>query len=183
MAVIAPSISSSWWEADGDSGSCSRTPRSRWSARCARSGARSSSLVIGNGCCDSTAPFLFADYLAGPNEREVGDGRRACACCVDRAHRAVVRGPRGRGRRDAPATSSPTASPARPSWASASRSTGCPRSGSRSRYSVAPVAGQQDARLVAARVDAGQDRLDLGRPRAAASASSAIRTAPAPRAA
>ena len=29
------------------------------------------SLVIGNGCCDSTAPFLFADYLAGPNEREV----------------------------------------------------------------------------------------------------------------
>jgi uncharacterized protein (DUF779 family) len=30
------------------------------------------SLVIGNGCCDSTAPFLFADYLAGPNEREVG---------------------------------------------------------------------------------------------------------------
>jgi uncharacterized protein (DUF779 family) len=34
------------------------------------------SLVIGNGCCDSTAPFLFADYLAGPNERlvdRVGD--------------------------------------------------------------------------------------------------------------
>lgn len=29
------------------------------------------SLVIGNGCCDSTAPFLFAGYLAGPNEREV----------------------------------------------------------------------------------------------------------------
>lgn len=28
-------------------------------------------LVIGNGCCDSTAPFLFADYLAGPNERLV----------------------------------------------------------------------------------------------------------------
>jgi len=36
------------------------------------------SLVIGNGCCDSTAPFLFADYLAGPNEREVAvlDGVR-----------------------------------------------------------------------------------------------------------
>jgi uncharacterized protein (DUF779 family) len=29
-------------------------------------------LVIGNGCCDSTAPFLFADYVAGPNERQVG---------------------------------------------------------------------------------------------------------------
>jgi uncharacterized protein len=29
-------------------------------------------LVIGNGCCDSTAPFLFADYMAGPNERLVG---------------------------------------------------------------------------------------------------------------
>jgi uncharacterized protein (DUF779 family) len=26
-------------------------------------------LVIGNGCCDATAPFLFADYLAGPTER------------------------------------------------------------------------------------------------------------------
>lgn len=35
-------------------------------------------LVIGNGCCDSTAPFLFEDYLGGPNEREVGvhDGVR-----------------------------------------------------------------------------------------------------------
>src|SRR5205823_5664419 len=26
------------------------------------------SLVIGNGCCDSTAPFLFARYAAGPAE-------------------------------------------------------------------------------------------------------------------
>jgi uncharacterized protein (DUF779 family) len=36
------------------------------------------SLVIGNGCCDSTAPFLFEDYLPGPNERQVGqvDGVR-----------------------------------------------------------------------------------------------------------
>jgi uncharacterized protein (DUF779 family) len=32
------------------------------------------SLVIGNGCCDSTAPFLFAGYVAGPNEREVSAG-------------------------------------------------------------------------------------------------------------
>jgi uncharacterized protein (DUF779 family) len=31
------------------------------------------SLVIGNGCCDSTAPFLFEDYLQGPNEREVAE--------------------------------------------------------------------------------------------------------------
>ena len=31
------------------------------------------SLVIGNGCCDSTAPFLFADYMAGPTERLVGE--------------------------------------------------------------------------------------------------------------
>src|SRR4051794_31677208 len=32
---------------------------------------RDLSLVIGNGCCDSTAPFLFADYMAGPTERLV----------------------------------------------------------------------------------------------------------------
>lgn len=31
------------------------------------------SLVIGNGCCDSTAPFLFADYMAGPSERPAGE--------------------------------------------------------------------------------------------------------------
>ena len=31
------------------------------------------SLVIGNGCCDSTAPFLFEGYLQGPNEREVAE--------------------------------------------------------------------------------------------------------------
>jgi uncharacterized protein (DUF779 family) len=29
-------------------------------------------MVIGNGCCDSTAPYLFSDYLPGPNERLVG---------------------------------------------------------------------------------------------------------------
>ncbi len=29
--------------------------------------------VIGNGCCDSTAPFLFASYMPGPAERHVGD--------------------------------------------------------------------------------------------------------------
>jgi uncharacterized protein (DUF779 family) len=29
--------------------------------------------VIGNGCCDSTAPFLFSTYMAGPGERHVGE--------------------------------------------------------------------------------------------------------------
>ena len=29
--------------------------------------------VIGNGCCDSTAPFLFASYVVGPAERHVGE--------------------------------------------------------------------------------------------------------------
>ena len=29
--------------------------------------------VIGNGCCDSTAPFLFAGYVPGPAERRVGE--------------------------------------------------------------------------------------------------------------
>ena len=32
-------------------------------------------LVIGNGCCDSTAPFLFAGYVAGPNELHVAEVR------------------------------------------------------------------------------------------------------------
>jgi uncharacterized protein (DUF779 family) len=32
---------------------------------------RALSLVIGNGCCDSTAPFLFTDYMAGPTEHLV----------------------------------------------------------------------------------------------------------------
>jgi uncharacterized protein (DUF779 family) len=29
--------------------------------------------VIGNGCCDSTAPFLFASYVGGPAEEHVGE--------------------------------------------------------------------------------------------------------------
>ena len=28
-------------------------------------------MVIGNGCCDSTAPFLFARHFRGPGEVEV----------------------------------------------------------------------------------------------------------------
>jgi uncharacterized protein (DUF779 family) len=30
-------------------------------------------LLIGNGCCDSTAPFLFSRYAPGPAETRVGD--------------------------------------------------------------------------------------------------------------
>ena len=30
-------------------------------------------LVIGNGCCDSTAPFLFSRYVSGPAETRVGE--------------------------------------------------------------------------------------------------------------
>jgi uncharacterized protein (DUF779 family) len=30
------------------------------------------SLLIGNGCCDSTAPFLFSRYAPGPAETRVG---------------------------------------------------------------------------------------------------------------
>ena len=54
-------------------------------------------LVIGNGCCDSTAPYLFADYLPGPNEQRVGtvDG---VAVFIDERSLAVVRR-HGGGRR------------------------------------------------------------------------------------
>jgi uncharacterized protein (DUF779 family) len=31
------------------------------------------SLLIGNGCCDSTAPFLFSRYAPGPGEIRVGE--------------------------------------------------------------------------------------------------------------
>jgi uncharacterized protein len=30
-------------------------------------------LVIGNGCCDSTAPFLFSRYMTGPAEARVAE--------------------------------------------------------------------------------------------------------------
>lgn len=29
--------------------------------------------VIGNGCCDSTAPFLFSSYVTGPGDARVGE--------------------------------------------------------------------------------------------------------------
>jgi uncharacterized protein (DUF779 family) len=50
------------------------------------------SLVIGNGCCDSTAPFLFEDYLPGPNEREVAE-QEGVRILIDEA---VVRSFEGR---------------------------------------------------------------------------------------
>jgi uncharacterized protein len=31
------------------------------------------SLVVGNGCCDSTAPFLFEHHLSGPGEERVAE--------------------------------------------------------------------------------------------------------------
>jgi uncharacterized protein (DUF779 family) len=30
-------------------------------------------MVIGNGCCDSTAPFVFESYLTGPNEARIAE--------------------------------------------------------------------------------------------------------------
>ena len=42
------------------------TARRRDRAGAGASVGTTSSLVIGNGCCDSTAPFLFAHYYAGP---------------------------------------------------------------------------------------------------------------------
>ena len=30
-------------------------------------------MLIGNGCCDSTAPFLFSRYAPGPAESRVAD--------------------------------------------------------------------------------------------------------------
>src|ERR1700716_420427 len=43
------------------------------------------SLVIGNGCCDSTAPFLFESYVAGPNEARVGELAGNVEVLLDRA--------------------------------------------------------------------------------------------------
>jgi uncharacterized protein len=34
---------------------------------------RDLALVIGNGCCDSTAPFLFAGYVAGRGEVPIAE--------------------------------------------------------------------------------------------------------------
>jgi uncharacterized protein (DUF779 family) len=42
-------------------------------ARTRRARGTDLTFVIGNGCCDSTAPFLFAAYAPGPAERLVGE--------------------------------------------------------------------------------------------------------------
>src|SRR5918992_4789739 len=50
------------------------TPAAREALDRARSArGRDLTFVIGNGCCDSTAPFLFAAYVGGPGERRVGE--------------------------------------------------------------------------------------------------------------
>jgi uncharacterized protein (DUF779 family) len=43
------------------------------------------SFVIGNGCCDSTVPFLFETYLAGPNEARVGELSGGVEVLLDRS--------------------------------------------------------------------------------------------------
>ena len=42
-------------------------------------------MVIGNGCCDSTAPFLFEAYVAGPNEARIGEVAGDVEVLLDRA--------------------------------------------------------------------------------------------------
>jgi uncharacterized protein (DUF779 family) len=51
--------------------------------RAQRGGSRS--LVNGNGCSDTTAPFLFEAYVAGPNEARVGELAGGVAVLLDRA--------------------------------------------------------------------------------------------------
>ncbi|MGI8921548.1 MAG: DUF779 domain-containing protein [Solirubrobacteraceae bacterium] len=41
-------------------------------------------LVIGNGCCDSTAPYLFESYLTGPGEVALGELAGAVEVVLDR---------------------------------------------------------------------------------------------------
>ena len=40
--------------------------------RVAAGGRTSLIMVLGNGCCDSTAPYLYDHYYAGPGAEEVG---------------------------------------------------------------------------------------------------------------
>jgi uncharacterized protein len=49
------------------------TDEARDTLRRARDGRGEMTIVIGNGCCDSTAPFLFEGYVAGPNETQVAE--------------------------------------------------------------------------------------------------------------
>jgi uncharacterized protein (DUF779 family) len=41
--------------------------------RVAESGKQDLVMVLGTGCCDSTAPFLYDRYLPGPDAVEVGN--------------------------------------------------------------------------------------------------------------
>lgn len=50
------------------------------------------SLVIGNGCCDSTAPFLFEHYVAGAAEVRVGELDGGVEVLLDRALLALFDG-------------------------------------------------------------------------------------------
>ena len=50
------------------------------------------SMVIGNGCCDSTAPFLFESYVAGPNEGCVAELAGGVDVLLDRALLALFEG-------------------------------------------------------------------------------------------
>jgi uncharacterized protein (DUF779 family) len=42
-------------------------------------------MVIGNGCCDSTAPFVFEDYFAGAAEQEIAQLDGGVTVVLDRA--------------------------------------------------------------------------------------------------
>jgi uncharacterized protein (DUF779 family) len=42
-------------------------------------------LVIGNGCCDSTAPFVFEDYFSGAGEVPVAELDGGVTVVLDRA--------------------------------------------------------------------------------------------------
>ncbi len=42
-------------------------------------------MVIGNGCCDSTAPFVFEDYFAGAAEEQIAELDGGVQVMLDRA--------------------------------------------------------------------------------------------------
>jgi uncharacterized protein (DUF779 family) len=49
------------------------TPAAESALRRVRAELDDLTLLIGNGCCDSTAPFLFSRYAAGPGETRIGE--------------------------------------------------------------------------------------------------------------
>ena len=42
-------------------------------------------MVIGNGCCDSTAPFVFEDYFSGAAEEQIAELDGGVTVVLDRA--------------------------------------------------------------------------------------------------